>query len=196
MQLHSLKVLFKLPGKVQWKIRWRCQCVCGKRITVRHDYLLHTNSPKRHCGCLNKRPLTLGTQYRSEYHIWKMMLVRCYNANNKTYQSYGARGIRVCDRWRESFENFFADMGARPSKEYSLDRVDPNGNYEPIHPVSGEIQVRWATIKTQSRNKRKSLFLPHPTTGARVPAAEVAEFLGLSYQQLRYKYIKEGKWPT
>lgn len=124
------------------------------------------------------------------------MLARCLNPNSKIYPNYGGRGITVCAKWQESFAGFLEDMGPRPSKEYSLDRVDPNGNYEPFHPVTGEVQVRWATIKTQSRNKRKSLFLPHPETGAVIPAAEVAEILGLTYQQLRYKYVKEGKWPT
>jgi hypothetical protein len=71
-----------------------------------------------------------------------------------------------------------------------MDRLDANGHYEPSN-------VKWATAKTQARNKRKSLFLPHPKTGKEVPAAEVAEYLGLTYQQMRSLYIKEGKWnPT
>lgn len=123
------------------------------------------------------------------------MLVRCENPNHKTYEHYGKRGIRVAERWH-TFENFLADMGPRPSKGHSLDRTDPNGNYEPGVYEDGTPRVRWATAKHQARNKRASLFLPHPKTGASVPAAEVAEYFGISYQQLRYRYMKEGKWPT
>lgn len=195
IQFGSLIVVARVPGRVAWKIRWRCLCVCGKQIVVRHDYLLHTNSPKRHCGCLSIKPQTFGSIHRAEYHVWKMMIARCHNPKNKTYKNYGARGITVCEQWRNSFETFMADMGPRPSNEWSLDRIDPNGNYEPIHSTTGQKQVRWTTQKVQSRNKRKSLFLPHPLTGETVPAAEVAEVLGLTYQQMRAKYITEGKWP-
>lgn len=98
----------------------------------------------------------------------------------------------VCAAWKDpekGFETFLKDVGERPSKGYSLDRKDANGNYEPGN-------VRWATGKEQARNKRKSIFLPHPTTGLKTPAAEVAEFLGITYQSMRARYIKLGQWPT
>lgn len=186
-----LLVVGKVRSTKGSKQQWRCLCDCGTRITVRHDYLLHTNSPKTHCGCKNRGPSVTHAQ---EYHIHNSMIQRCYSVNHVAYKDYGGRGIRVCDRWldkAEGFKNFLADLGRRPSKDHSIDRIDPNGNYEPAN-------VRWATGKHQARNKRKSLFLPHPTDPSKgeIPAAEVAEILGLSYQQLRYKYIKEGKWPT
>jgi len=195
LKFGTLLVLFKVVGKDAGKIRWRCQCVCGTRLTVRHDYLLHTHSPKRHCGCLAKGRNSIIKHHVSEYHIWKMMLVRCNNPGHKTYEHYGKRGIKVCERWH-TFEHFLADMGPRPSKAHSLDRTDPNGNYEPGNHPSGIPRVRWESSKNQARNKRKSLFLLHPETGKTVPAAEVAEFLGLTYQQLRYQYRRDGKWPT
>lgn len=122
------------------------------------------------------------------------MLRRCYVETHNAYPDYGGRGIQVCDRWREpegkGFENFLADMGKRPSRRHSLDRVDPDGHYEPNN-------VRWATSTEQGRNKRKSIYLPHPTIpGIKVPAAEVAELLGITYQSMRARYIKQGKWPT
>ena len=100
----------------------------------------------------------------------------------------------VCGRWLQSFENFLEDMGPRPSDLHSLDRIDPNGHYEKIGP-KGKLQCRWATLKEQSRNKRGTIYLPHPQTGVKVPAAEIAEFLGITYQSMRARYIKEGKWP-
>lgn len=184
-----LLVLQRVTGKVSGKIRWRCLCDCGTRITVRHDYLLNTNSPKRHCGCKTRREPSLKSQHVQEYHIWKMMLVRCNNPKHGSYKQYGARGIKVCAEWTDSFEQFLADLGPRPSPNHSLDRKNADGHYEPGN-------VQWATAKHQARNKRKSLFLPHPQTGEKVPAAEVAEFLGITYQQLRYQYQKKGLWPT
>jgi len=163
--------------------RWRCECECGNRITCKHEDLIHTNHPKTHCGCANKG---LPTIHKNEYSIWSGMLARCENPKHVAYEHYHGKGIKVCERWHE-FKFFLEDMGKRPSKGHSLDRIDPNGNYEPGN-------VRWATGKVQARNKANSLYLPHPKTGELVPVAEVAEYLGLSYQQLRYRLIKEDKW--
>lgn len=80
------------------------------------------------------------------YRAWLAMKDRCYNINNICYSHYGGRGIVVCDRWRNSFDNFVLDMGERP-EGHSLDRIDNNGNYEPNN-------CRWATVTEQNRNKR------------------------------------------
>jgi hypothetical protein len=78
------------------------------------------------------------------------MLRRCYDVKNNKYHLYGKVGIIVCDRWRESFENFLADMGKRPSRKHSLDRhPDPSGNYEPTN-------CRWATALQQRHNRRRT----------------------------------------
>ena len=82
-----------------------------------------------------------------EYKSWAKIKQRCLNPNDKRYESYGARGITVCERWKNSFLSFLEDMGPRPSKEHSIDRINVNGNYEPSN-------CRWADIITQNRNKR------------------------------------------
>lgn len=78
---------------------------------------------------------------------WKSMQERCYDPRNASYERYGAAGITVCQRWRDDFLNFLADMGARPDKSWSLDRIDGTGNYEPSN-------CRWATKAQQDANRR------------------------------------------
>lgn len=82
------------------------------------------------------------------YNAWSGMIQRCENHNHVSFEDYGGRGITVCKRWKESFENFLSDVGERPSKGVSLDRVDNNGNYEPGN-------VRWATPTEQQLNRRR-----------------------------------------
>ena len=90
-----------------------------------------------------------------EYSAWVNMIQRCTNPRHVSYPDYGARGIKVSDRWRSEFALFLADMGSRPGPKYSLDRIDPNGNYEPAN-------CRWLTSKEQQRNRRKRTELPTP----------------------------------
>jgi hypothetical protein len=75
------------------------------------------------------------------------MKERCYNPNSKYYHLYGGRGIKMCDKWKNSFEEFYNDMGKRPYRIYSIDRINNDGDYEPSN-------CRWATRFVQSRNKR------------------------------------------
>lgn len=88
-----------------------------------------------------------GMTHTREYKIWHGMTRRCTSKNLKSYKNYGGRGIKVCERWQESFMNFYADMGRRPSPMHSVERLDNNGDYEPSNCV-------WATPLEQSINKR------------------------------------------
>lgn len=122
----------------------------AERILSTKKYTIKINISRK--GIRRGDPITHGHSMRAgkspEYTAWDHMCSRCYNKNDNRYSDYGARGITVCDRWLQSFENFLADMGLRPSRLYSIDRKDNNGNYEPDN-------CRWADPKTQRGNQRK-----------------------------------------
>ena len=115
-----------------------CSKSCAGRTNVRkRGGHAGPNSPSWKGG-VSKHPL---------YPIWIAMKQRCLNPNDKVYPYYGGRGITVCPQWIDSFEQFLADVGGKPSPELSIDRIDTNGNYEPGN-------VRWATKSQQSANTR------------------------------------------
>jgi hypothetical protein len=89
---------------------------------------------------------------KPEYHIWAAMRQRCNNPRCRSYRLYGARGIKVCERWNNSVEAFIEDMGFRPSALHSLDRMNNDGDYEPSN-------CRWATQTEQSNNTRVTTLL-------------------------------------
>lgn len=87
-----------------------------------------------------------------ERYIWRAMIQRCTDPKNKAWERYGGRGIRVCRRWRDSFESFLNDVGCRPSPRHTIDRINNRAGYKPGN-------VRWATQKEQQRNRRNNRYL-------------------------------------
>lgn len=121
------------------------------------------------------------TEY-NEYWILDGIKQRCLNTNNPQYHNYGGRGIKICDRWKESFINFYEDMGGRPSKKHSVDRIDNNGDYRPEN-------CRWATQKEQCNNKRTSRKLKY--NEKTLTASEWGFDLGIKPNTILYR-IRRG----
>lgn len=127
----------RLRGYVLWSLR----CDCGNRHAATSSNLRAGNTNS--CGCMRHRH----GHYRDATHnSWRAMIGRCVQPKTRSFEHYGGRGISVCDRWRNSFESFLADMGVRPEGK-SLDRINPDGNYEPGN-------CRWATAFEQRHNRR------------------------------------------
>ena len=163
MKFGRLTALRRLPPlRPGDGFRWECSCDCGGSSIVR-TRMLTSKTGTRSCGCIlreknrlrpvrNSTNLTHGesgnkTGTRSpEYITWLSMRQRCTDINHSNYPTYGGKGVSVCDSWMESFEAFLSDMGRKPSKWFSLDRINTYGNYEPSN-------CRWSTQKEQQNNK-------------------------------------------
>lgn len=128
-----------------------CRCLCGTRRNVEIKALLERKT--RSCGCATGSAPSHGQSgdgmsgQSPTYRTWIAMKTRCTNHNHISYERYGGLGIRVCDRWLRSFQNFLDDMGERPD-DMSLDRLDSYENYEPGN-------CRWATASEQMMGRRK-----------------------------------------
>lgn len=155
-----------------------CRCSCDRIVKVLGSSLINGNT--RSCGCLHSertraRMYKHGQTSTSEYHIWAAMIGRCMRPSDAGYGRYGGRGIAVCDRWRD-FSLFFEDLGPRPSPKHSLERLDNNGNYEPLN-------CKWATRLDQANNTRHNRHLRW--NGRELTVAQWARELDVSYPVLR-----------
>lgn len=174
---------------------WDCVCNCGRTrsriaaVNLKSGHTTSCGSCARSVARMKHGESTVGGRRKAtvEYTTWVSILGRCYNDKCKDYRNYGARGILMCERWRNSFESFLGDMGRRPSAKHSIDRFpDTNGNYEPSN-------CRWATATEQARNKRSTLVVEH--AGERLLLIEWAERLGVKYATLWQRY-RDGHWPN
>jgi hypothetical protein len=180
-----------LPGRIKWL--FKCDCGNEKIITV--SELTRKTNRTESCGCLrNERVRAVrmihghagnGSKRNctTEYKIWLHMKSRCSNPDDPHFADYGGRGIKVCERWENSFSNFLSDMGNRPSKMHSIDRFpDNNGGYSPDN-------CRWATREEQSRNKRNNRIVSYK--GKTMIDTDLAIILNMNPRSIVW-YIKKG----
>lgn len=180
-----LLVLRKTNLRYHGKVCWECRCDCGTITTTTTGSL--RKGQTRSCGCLHRDGLASrnrvhGLSHLPEYGIWESMKKRCNNPTNKAYKYYGGRGIRVCDRWSTSFEDFYSDMGPRPSNDHTLERIDSDGDYCPTN-------CRWATWEEQRRNIRSNRRVD--LNGKSTILKDAADILGLSYNRLKYRLSRD-----
>lgn len=187
MMADRLRIV-RISGRQRGAVLWECICICrkGTVLHVRASRLREVLLGKVNhmgCGCRtdgNGPKETHGLSKTREYAAWCGMRERCYDKDSPQYHRYGGRGIRICDRWLDSFETFYKDMGKRPSPHHSIDRVDNDGDYAPDN-------CRWATNVEQQRNMKTN----HNVTfrGKRQCVTAWAEEFGLDITRFR-NYVK------
>ena len=164
---------------------WRCKCNCGNQTDLIGHYLCRGHRPVRSCGCLLREIVrknnmihghAIGGIRSAEYTSWSGLKQRCTNKKHHGYKSYGGRGIKICKRWRNSFKNFFDDMGRKPSPKHTLDRINNDRGYFPSN-------CRWATAKQQGRNRRNNKKITFQ--GERLCLSAWAEKLSICYPTLQ-----------
>jgi hypothetical protein len=183
-RFNRLLVLYKDNESVHGKIRWICQCNCGVIKSIAGSDL--RNGDIQSCGCLSveKHKLiftTHGLSQSPEYRIYMAMIARCYNVNVPNFHRYGGRGITVCDRWLHSFENFYSDMGPKPSNDHSIDRRNNDGEYSPQN-------CYWATHIEQNNNKCNSRKIDFD--GDKISLKELSAKTNIKVGTLASRYYK------
>lgn len=175
--------------------RWLVRCDCGNEKMVMRGHLC--SGATISCGCyhsneLAKRNTKHGYAYTKLYAIYRGIKVRCYNSNHGDYQLYGARGIIMCDEWKNDYSTFRDWAYANGYKEetlpngrskWTIDRIDSNGNYEPSN-------CRWTTIQEQQNNRRSSYQIEY--NGKTQTIAEWAKEVGIPYNTLHDRILKHG----
>ena len=156
--------------------KWRCLCSCGNESVVRSSRLLRSKTQS--CGCLQLEVATTHGGYEGgaeskTHRVWRGMIERCSNPKDSHWINYGARGIKVCERW-QVFESFIADMGEKPP-QLSIERINNDGGYSPENCI-------WADGKTQSRNRRSTPFIT--LCGERLPLIAACERYDVGYHSV------------
>ena len=178
--------ILKVEGIINGTKRVKCKCVCGNIKSVNFQMIKQGKS--KSCGCMKnqeKRKPVEGVSTRKHplYVTWCGMKARCYNENSDQYKNYGGREIKVCEAWKTSFLQFVEDMGKRPSKKHSLNRINNDGNYEPSN-------CTWSTQRVQMNNMQKNRWIT--SNGITLTLAQWSQKTGLSSPRILAR-LKSGK---
>lgn len=167
---------------------WLCRCDCGTERAVKGWRL--REGTNRSCGCLRREKsaargrekATHGMSQTRIYNTWKNMIQRTTDPKAMSYQHYGGRGIKVCERW-QSLDGFLADMGPTYADDLTIERIDVDGDYEPGN-------CRWATVAEQARNKRNTRLLEY--RGRSLVIADWAKVLNVNAKTLTSRIYQYG----
>lgn len=197
---HVNRVTFiSFAGRENGNSMWLCRCDCGKEFKTRPRNVF--TGATMSCGCLHREVCKQvstkhGGSRTPEYRTLHQMRRRCNQERYRQYKDYGGRGIKICSRWMDSFENFLADMGPRPTPKHSIDRIDNDKGYwcgKPECPECGpagrEPNCRWATKSQQGNNRRTCRMVTH--NGITANLKQWSKIIGVSYGTL-FKRIAKG----
>ena len=182
----------KLQGG--YRYYWFCECICGTIKSIMYGNL--QSGSVKSCGCLKSELIsntntthghTKKKKISPEFNSWNGMFYRCYNTNCDSYKYYGGRGITVCDRWLNSFKNFLEDMGFKPDKSYSIDRINNDLGYY-------KENCRWATKLEQSNNQSTNKIIIDNIDNEYTSISEAARNINMKQSTLYYQVI--GKNPN
>jgi hypothetical protein len=166
-------------------LKWLCQCACKSTTVVDAGSLCRKRRATQSCGCFNRqRSRESATHAMSKtppYLVWRNFQSRCENPKNPKFKDYGGRGISVCGRWANSFEDFWEDMKAEYKLGLYLDRTDNNGNYEPGN-------CRWVTPRVSTENRRNAILVTFE--GELMNLSEAARRSGVEYSVARQRFKK------
>lgn len=180
-------VLSRASNNRHGRTQWLCRCDCGVEKVIASAELRAGKTIS--CGCwvaerFDESRRVHGMSHTQEYAIYRGMIARCENPNVKAYDRYGGRGICVASSWRNDFLAFLRDLGPRPSPDHSLERLDPDGNYEPGNVV-------WSTNLAQANNKRKTRYVTY--RGAEMPLCDAVRLAGsVIHREAAWVRIRSG----
>lgn len=181
---NKLTVISEMEYQKYGRRCYLCKCDCGNEKVIVGESIRYGRTTS--CGCYAKSKVTKHGMADTSSHVaWSSMRQRCTTETHKQYHNYGGRGIKVCDRWMDSYENFLSDMGIRPTKKHSLDRIDNNGDYTPDN-------CRWATSEQQLNNRRVSRFIE--LDGIKLTVAQWSRKLNITESKIHHR-LRTGKTP-
>lgn len=185
-------IVIKKVENTGYHTKWLCKCDCGKETIVFGCNLTKTKGATLSCGCLHKEkftPTTHGLSDSKLHYIWDSIKARCYNKNSTSYPRYGARGIIMCDKWRNDFKAFYDWAIANGYDENSkrgdctIDRIDVNKNYSPDN-------CRWVNATEQANNRRTNIIIKYQNQEKTL--AEWCKLLDLPYKTMHKKIRYKG----
>lgn len=175
-------LMFGYIGNNLWRVKHSCGHSSDLSITqVKYKKTSLCKKCSQKLPCIEGHGHAKRSGYSPEYNTWLNMKRRCYDENNNRYKYYGGKGVTVCDSWLESFQTFIGDMGLKPDKNYSIERLDVKGDYTPSNCI-------WVTDKHQANNKTNTILITNTSTEESMSLRHWCILEGLDYKNAHYRF--------